>query len=148
MKLEQNQHPIQKIVFSFVDRLRSILVSSDFIFTELYSALTVFLWGMWIANPHYDTFSTSTIFNTMSLLPMQEDAQGFIFMLFGLFQMIGLFLNIVRLRRIAAFGIVLIWLFISTMFIISNPASTATVIYPMLALAAIWAYWRITINSG
>lgn len=148
MKLEQNQHPIQKIVFSFVDRLRSILVSSDFIFTELYSALTVFLWGMWIANPHYDTFSTSTIFNTMSLLPMHEDAQGFIFMLFGLFQMIGLFLNIGRLRRIAAFGIVLIWLFISTMFIISNPASTATVIYPMLALAAIWAYWRITINSG
>ena len=145
MNMEQRQHGILGYLLSLIQQLRSIIISSDFVFTELYSGVTVLLWGLWVANPYYNTYATSILFQDLANLPVPEDTQGIIVAIIGLLQLIGLFFGNIRIRKITSFSIVLVWLFLSIMFVRANPASTATVIYPMLTIAAIWAYWRITV---
>lgn len=145
MNMEQEPTGIMGYFIKLIHQLRSIITNSDFVFTELYSGVTVLLWGLWVANPYYNTYNTSYLFQGLARLPLLEDVQGLLVALLGLAQLLVLFFGSMHVRKVASFSIVLLWLFISVMFVRANPASTATVIYPMLTLAAIWAYWRITV---
>lgn len=146
MDLEQRQESqLHVALAALLERLKVILVSSDFIFTEFFNGLCLFLWGMWIALPHWDTFNSTPTFRAMAQLPLPENAQGFLIMCVGLSVLFGIFFGHRRLRKVAIFWSTLIWIFISTMFIDANYQSTATITYPMLALSGAWAYWRITV---
>lgn len=130
-----------------VKRLFVILNDADFEFAELLSGTSAFLWGAWIASPHWETFKASPTFNAMAELPLSENMQGGIIFLAGAVQVLGLAYNHLNTRKWGAFIVALIWIYVSTMFIRANITSTASVIYPLLALTAAWAYWRIAVKE-
>ena len=39
---------------------------------ELFSAIAAVLWGLWVGNPFWDTFQTSTVFQLMAQLASEE----------------------------------------------------------------------------
>jgi hypothetical protein len=147
MDLEQNQeHVLAQMLLALRERLRTILVSSDFIFTELYNGLGLLLWGLWIAIPYWDTFYTSSVYANLSRIPIPENIQGIIVMCVGLAVMYGVFFGSTRVRKLTTFWAACIWMFLSAMFILANFKSTATITYPMLSASAIWAYWRVAVR--
>lgn len=148
--MEMQQEPqqvsrLEQILAPLISQLKTILISSDFIFTEFFNGLCLFLWGAWVASPHWDTFNSTPTYDAMAQLPISEDGQGIIIMSVGLIVLFGTFYGQRKLRKYATFWATIIWIFISAMFIVANFFSTATVVYPMLALSGIWAYWRITV---
>lgn len=146
MDLEQRQESqLHMALTALLERLKAILVSSDFVFTEFFNGLTLFLWGVWIASPYWDTFNSTPTFRAMAGLPLPENVQGFLIMCVGLSVLWGIVSGNRKLRKVSIFWSVLIWAFISAMFIDANYQSTATITYPMLALSGAWAYWRITV---
>lgn len=46
-----------------------------------------------------------------------------------------------RLRRISCFFCSLMWLFVALLILISNPLSTGTGMYAIVALASFWVFW-------
>lgn len=147
MDLKQRQESqLHVALTALLKRLKVILVSSDFIFTEFFNGLFLLLWGAWIALPYWSVFNTTPTFSAMAGLPVHENVQGFIIMCVGLSVLWGIFTGNKRLRKASIFWSVLIWAFISAMFINANYQSTATITYPMLALSGAWAYWRITVT--
>jgi hypothetical protein len=140
---EMNQHQLFAQVM--LQRLRHILLSSDFIFTELLNGTALFFWGLWLAIPYWAIFSTTPTFAALRRLPLPEDIQGIIIMIVGLCVILGLLLDVHQIRKASTFTAMVVWAFLSAMFINANWQSTATVIYPLMTLSAIWAYWRITV---
>lgn len=142
MRQESRLLQIFRMIFQ---RLQMILLASDFVFTELITGVSLFLWGLWLAIPYWDTFKTTPTFLALQQLPIPEDIQGLIIMTVGLTVLVALLIEYNTLRIRATFAAMLIWLFLSAMFIGANVRSTATITYPILALSAAWAYLRLTV---
>lgn len=111
------------------------------------SGAGAFFWGLWILMPH-DTFPTSISYNVMaSLAP--EWVWGLVVMVVGAAQIATtLSTRGWKLRASANFATFVTWVFIATMFIVSNWLSTATVIYPLLAAVAFGSFFRRLQDQG
>jgi hypothetical protein len=143
--MQQDMNYTQTMSQAIIARLRHILLSSDFIFTELLTGVALLFWGLWLAIPYWTIFSVTPTFAALRELPIPEDTQGLIIMLVGACVILGLLLDVYRIRQYSTFAAMVIWAFLSAMFINANWQSTATIIYPIMMMSAIWAYWRITI---
>ncbi len=126
-----------------IRRLRRLLVDYNFEFAEFLVGLAALLWGAWLIFPMWNTFASSSSFTVLLSSGIDESYWGLGIASVGALQLIGLLWDHRPIRRFSSFSLVLVWLFIALMFILSNPASTATVIYPLFALSSAWAYWRI-----
>lgn len=142
----QQVHDTQKtpsIWMRPIRRLRRLLLDYNFEFAEFQVGLAALLWGSWLILPFWNTFESSNSFHVLRDSGIEESWWGLGIALVGALQLIGLIWEHRSIRRFASFALVLVWLFISLMFILSNPAATATVIYPLFALSSAWAHWRI-----
>lgn len=136
-------HQEMRPTLSFGARLRALLLDHDFEPTEAISGIAATGWGLIVLLP-VATFGTSHTYDAMaSLAP--EWAWGLAVLLVGILQLLTLLLDWHSWRRHTAFLAFCAWLFMSVMFIRANAASTATAIYPTMALAAAWAYWRLSL---
>lgn len=95
---------------------------------EGYISCTAILWGLWLVNPYWDTFATTSLY-----VPMQHIAPeivwGSIAIIAGGLVLVML-LQGHQLRLMLAMGILsFVWTFIAATFITANIASTATPMY-------------------
>lgn len=137
-----HMEPVQRMHLRY--RLRELLMDKDFEASELFSGIAALGWGLLVAWPFIDTFSTSPTFTAMAQIA-PEWAWGWGGICTGAMQLAALILGTHRLRYLATWLVLVGWLFMACTFVRSNPWSTASVIYPTLALSDAWAVWRLTI---
>jgi hypothetical protein len=144
--MKQEQEPRASLALMVAHRIRALLLDYDFEIAEAIVGMAAFGWGFIVALP-LSTFGSSPTYATMlELAP--EPIWGFCMAMLGLAHLYVLILNHLTWRKRLAFFSCCVWIFIAALFIMANPASTATFIYPLLAATAAWAYWRLAILYG
>lgn len=123
-------------------RLRALLASYDFEPAEFLVGAACLGWGVWLLNPLWDTFGGSPTFAAMAQAA-PEWAWGVFMALLGGMALAGMLWDRMALRRAASFGLAMAWAFVAATFWQSNLPSTGSVTYPLLALAAVWSFWRM-----
>lgn len=136
------EHTTSGILDQVADRLVELLVYKDFEFAELFTGLAGLLWGLWLLNPAWNSFASTTSFRAMAQLA-NENVWGGGMALIGLIQLWSLIRDQFFWRRRASALLCMLWAFIAVMLVRANPAGTGTVIYPLLSLSAAWAHWRM-----
>lgn len=127
-------------------RFFELVLKRDIEAVELFSATAAMLWGAWVLNPSMQTFAASPTFaGAASRGP--EWAWGVLFLALGAAQSAVLILDVIRWRQIVASFAVATWTYLSVLVATSVPESTATVIYPLFALAAAWTVLRLERDS-
>lgn len=105
---------------------------------ELYAAVDALLLGMFLIAP-FETFGSSPTFAFVNRVA-SEQTWGGILLAVGVAQIAGLNGVNHRLREVMAVASAIIWAIWGVGLMRSNAASTATITYPMLTLAMMWAY--------
>ena len=135
------QIPMQSVSIHPIQRLRGLLLDYDFEFSELFGGVVAFSWGFWLLLP-WPTFAKSPTFAAMQELA-PEWVWGLFICSLGATQLASLIASWWQWRRRSALGMCLVWVFISVMFWRANFSSTASVVYPFIALSQLWAYLRM-----
>jgi hypothetical protein len=104
---------------------------------ELLASLAALFFGLRLLDPQTSTFASSGSFIAMAAIA-PESHWGLFMVALALFHL-GALLAEVRWRHHTIFALGALFTFLSVMFARSNPASTATVIYPVWAVSAYWA---------
>lgn len=113
-------------------RVAYILFSEDEEPWELMLALTALLWGAWVASPFWDAFSGT---HTLEQFDALRQVVGGLVFLVGLGRFLLLVYGARRWRHWFAVISLCTWVFVWSLFVLEDPASTATVIY-LLPLGA------------
>lgn len=136
MKMEQV--PQKTWQQQLVQRVNDLL-DSDVEWAEIVSIFGGIIWGIVLLLPG-NTFATSKAYNLISF--WHEDVWAVLFLIFATVQAIGLLSNRLRWRmRCAALGAV-VWAFVCSMLVISNPISTAY-FYVVPCIGCLWALARL-----
>ena len=125
----------------FIARMRMLLVKKDVELVEIVTGGIGASWGLWLLMP-WTTFGSSPSFRAMaSTAP--EWLWGIVILIAGGLQLAGLGRDHFKMRRAGALAMAAVWVFVSTMIGIASPTSTGVIVYPWLAMASFWSYWRI-----
>ena len=119
---------------------------------ELYSAALAMTFGTWLFLP-WETYSTSSTFKYLSVWGA-EWVFGLIVLLIGVIQYGGVILSLLPhnrhwiLRIIGSELSMVIWCTLAISFWLSNPLSTAPVIYTVVTLVSTGISIKLSIESG
>lgn len=100
---------------------------------ELLGALWAITWGVWVGNPIWDVFPSSPTFRVLGLVA-PESVWGIIVAGVGSAALLAVYVDNLLWRYRVSAAAFLLWSFITLLFIISNPSSTATITYGMMAI--------------
>ena len=140
MDMQQRQQ--QSLRQYLAHRLFTLLWSKDVEASELVVMLCTLGWGVWLVNPSWDSFSSTPTFRSMQAIA-PEWVWGTPMLVLSLVHLVGLLADHSRIRKACTFANTLLWVFLSAMVWQGNLASTASVVYPVLALASLWAWLRL-----
>ena len=93
-----------------------------------FSALNKFLWGFWLLNPKWDTFSASVGYHYVRVIA-REYVWGIVLLSAGLFHLIAYYKENYTLLMCARTISLLLWSFITIMIGLSNPIGTGLINY-------------------
>lgn len=102
---------------------------------ELLGALWALAWGIWVGNPFWNVFPSSPTFRVLSQVA-PESVWGLCSLAVGVGQLWAVYRDHLGWRYRVSVLAFLLWSFITLMFMLGNPSSTATITYGMLALMA------------
>jgi hypothetical protein len=102
------------------------------------------LWGVWLIVP-LQTFATSTFAALARLAP--EGAWGSAVVLLALGSLYTTVRRNYTWQKCALLALTAWWILLFLLVIEANPASTATVTYPLLAAVSIFAYLQVGLHS-
>jgi len=103
------------------------------------------VWGLWIANPFWDVFSTAPLYSAMANIAA-EYIWGGIAIAAGIVTIVGAVVrNYGTLTRGAAVAF-LHWFVISIMYFMGDPLNTGGITSLVIASYAAVVYWNIRIN--
>lgn len=108
---------------------------------ELALACFAIAWGGWVLLP-FDAFASSATFALMAKLA-PEWAWGITLLALGAAHFAIVLVGAIKARRAAVFVGAFAWTVIALIFILSNPLSTATVTYSLLAILNALAFLRL-----
>lgn len=103
--------------------------------------LTMFLWGFWIASPWWSSFSVTPTFSLMQKIA-GEEVWGLCFMLVPAAALLCRVTGNKAVEQVFALLAASGWVAVACVCAYSNPYSTATVVYPSLALMAL-VDWKV-----
>lgn len=109
---------------------------------ELMLSLTAALWGAWVASPFWDAFANSPIYAVLGQIAPREYL-GVYVLLVGVVRFLLLVYRLAPWRHYFAIVSLCTWAFIWMCFVLSNPASTATVIYLLPVGASALVFLRL-----
>jgi hypothetical protein len=98
---------------------------------ELIGALWAISWGVWVGNPWWDVFPSSTTFRFLGIVA-PEWVWGLAMIGVGAAALVALYLGRLIWRYWVSVTAFLLWGFILLLFILSNFLSTATITYGMM----------------
>lgn len=124
----------------------------SFVFASSLAKLSI---GLWLLNPYYNTFATSSTYDTLKT-QVTEPGFGLLLSLIGLIGMYGVGAGITQLRAFVGYSSLLIYLYLATMFAISNIQGLAIPLWGTMAVCefincTVWnsdVYRRFKSNSG
>lgn len=133
----------QSVGMRALRRLWWVLFSSHFYLLEFIVAGGTTIWGFWLANPYWDTFTKSPSYDPMAAVA-PEAVWGLFILGMGGVQIVMLALRLLWPRRIIAFVAMFVWLWIAVMFWQSNYQTTAAPVYGwMFAGSQVLTFWRL-----
>ena len=125
------------------ERLLGLLTYFHTDMLELSLALIAFAWGAFLLLP-LDSYAATPAFRVMRRLP--EELLGLGMALLGLAHLFAVLRGSVRARRWLAFVTAGVWTIISITFLLSSPASTAAITYPLLAFFSALIFLRLGVE--
>lgn len=108
---------------------------------DLIVSLIAVAWGLWLLVPWWEVFDVSTSYDAFSVLP--ENAWGLIAFLVGAAQLASVLSCRRKARRATAMVATGFWCFVVMAFVLGDFRSTATAIYPFIALANMVVFLRL-----
>ena len=132
-------NPVRKLL---IRHRFSVLLFAATEALEVLLGVLITLWGLWLLNPQFAAFSASKTFDTMNQIA-PEELWGFVAVVIGLTQLLGLVREDRKSRMVGSFFAFLFWLFLTLLFIASNPQTTGIVTYSVISLSAGWVYLRL-----
>ena len=121
-------------------RLKYIFFEEDWTPVEFFSSTLSIFWGMWLIA--FTDFDQSISYSAMQGIA-PEGYWGLAMMLIGITHLYSLFQENIKRRKLTMLLITSAWIFILTMFVISNHTTTGVPTYLMIAIFSFWAYARI-----
>lgn len=128
---------------NFIKKLKHAMVTYEIEMVEIMSGIAALCWGLWLANPTLNSFTSSDTFDTMAMIA-PEAIWGSAMILVGFFQVESVLSHQIPRRKVTSFLLSIMWLFITILFGVANLASTAVVIYGTFAGFTIWSYLRLS----
>jgi len=125
-----------------VDRLAIFLAKSHTEVGEYILGLFSLLWGIWLLLPVWNTFSINMFSAFLHVAP--EEIWGLAAVSLGVITIFSAAIKDLPMRKTSTFINIIFWLFISFMFLLATPKTTAIPIYAMLALQSFWRYVKLT----
>ncbi len=104
-----------------------------------YSALAAVLWGGWLLNPAYDTFSSGAAFSVMARIA-PEETWGTVVGIIGLLGLWAVRTGWLRLEIYAAVGLFFVWIVLVLVYAVAAFQTTGVPIYSVLVLITADAY--------
>lgn len=137
---EQTQVPL---VSQALTRVWSLLRDYDFEFSELFTGLVAFWWGVSLLNPLWLSFhNNGSVYRLMDDIA-SENAWGAALFLLGAVQLTSLICEWWRVRRAAALLSCGLWGFMSYIVISNTPMAPISIFAPSFLFASAWAYLRM-----
>lgn len=124
-------------------QLKHALITYEIELVEIMSGFAALCWGIWLVNPAFNTFATSTTFDNMAMLA-PEWLWGMCMLAIGIAQVESVISHTLKRRKMSSLILSIMWMFITTIFLYSNIASTAGVIYGTFAFFTAWSYLRLS----
>lgn len=109
--------------------------------------LSLLTWGLWLAFPWWETFRSTPSFRIMGSLA-DEWVWGCLFVITGLVGMLSTLRGMFRVSQYAMLSSAVLWFTVSGTFIASNFYSTASVIYPVVALLCCINYYLVEVKGA
>lgn len=113
----------------------------SFVFASALAKLSI---GLWLLNPYYNTFATNPVYDTLKT-QVTEPGFGLLLFLMGFLGMYGVAAGIAQLRVIVGYSSLLIYLYLATMFAISNIQGLAI---PLWGTMAVCEFINCTVWNG
>jgi len=123
-----------------IARIVQVLIA-DHAMPEALLGVGGMLWGVWLLNPHWNTFSAAGFHALAEVAP--EWAWGGLFLSVGWIQITGIACDWRTLRLAAAFAGAFVWIAVALGFLTSNVASLGGPTYTLLAMLSGWVFLRI-----
>lgn len=111
---------------------------------EMVLAVSALAWGLWVLNPLQDTFTSTPSFQALAQFG-PEWAWGMTVALLGAWQLLAALYGSPAVRQVAAWGMLLMWLFLAMLFAVGNVRGTGLPLFSTDALfegVIIWRLWR------
>lgn len=124
-------------------KLKHVLITYEIELVEIMSGFAALCWGIWLINPLLNTFITSDTFDTMAMIA-PEWLWGLSMVTIGFAQVESVISHKLARRKISSLILSVMWMFITTIFLYSNIASTAGIIYGTFAFFTAWSYLRLS----
>lgn len=105
------------------------------------------IWGLWIVSPWWSSFDTTPTFRVMAAF-VDEWMWGVLFAFVGIFGLYATGLGAFRASQNAMAFAAILWCVVSGTFIASNIFSTASVIYPSMALLCCVNYYLVELKGA
>lgn len=110
---------------------------------EFILSLFMILWGLWLLNPAWDTFSLPSFEAFLTVAP--EMVWGLIAMSIGVLTLLSAGIKYYPARRVMIFLNMMWWAFVAVMFLMCVPENTAVPIYMMLSILSFWRYIKLVL---
>ncbi len=123
-----------------IERIKQLIFGTHTDFFELFNALLLIVWGVWLILP-FETFKTTKAFTVLDTYT-HEVVFGFIPLLIGLYILYTLVTLRIARRRYGILTASAFWIFISIIIGSSNITSTGVPIYAFIAIFSAISYLR------
>jgi len=123
-------------------RLDDLLWRRDFDSAEFLTAMIAVVWGLWLLNPAWITYTVSPSYAALALL-VPEEILGAAMVVVALSQIVALLIDARCWRRVTALMMAAAWMFAGISFLWSNVPDSSGPTYVLLALAETWAFLRL-----
>jgi len=123
-------------------RLDDLLWRRDFDSAEFLTASIAVVWGLWLLNPLWTTYTVSPSYAALALL-VPEEVLGTGMVIVAISQIIALIFDARAWRRVTALAMAGAWTFAGISFLWSNVPDSSGPTYVLLALAETWAFLRL-----
>lgn len=111
------------------------------------SLTSLAFWWAFILLLPYDTFTTSTSYSAMNSLA-SEEIWGAGILVIATINLVGLAKSHKRIRMIGLLLAMALWIFVATMFAVSNLLTTATGTYVIIACINAYLYVKVGEGNG
>ncbi len=123
-----------------IERTKQLIFGTHTDFFELFNALLLIAWGIWLVLP-FETFRTTKAFSVLDAYT-NELTFGFIPLLIGLYILYTLIMLRIARRRYGILAASAFWIFIAIVIGASNITSTGVAVYGLIAIFSAISYLR------